>query len=107
MDDDAKLDLIFPPRAIPSLRDLRDSPWRELIDHILKQDIDSLDRIAFVLLMVRMGGCASCHADSFRAMRGCIHCSTQSIRRYRGEDQELVNLFNVARNDVEQYQTSK
>jgi hypothetical protein len=106
MDDDVKVDLLFPPRAIPELRDLRDTPWQELVDHVLIQEVNSIDRIAFVLLMVRIGGCASCHADSFRAMRGCLHCSTQSVRRYRGEDNEMVEQFNSARNDVEQYQKS-
>ena len=107
MDDDAKLDLLFQPRAIPFLRDLREHSWQELVDHVLSEGKNSTDRMAFVLLMVRIGGCASCHADSFRAMRGCVHCSTQSIRRFRGDDEELLNLYRTARKDVEQYQISR
>ena len=61
------------------------------------------DRIAFVLMMVRLGGCASCQSDSFRAMRGCILCSTTSIKRYKGSDQTLIDLYNEAKKDVVKY----
>jgi hypothetical protein len=61
------------------------------------------DRIAFVLMMVRIGGCASCQSDSFRAMRGCILCSSTTVKRYKGSDQTLIDLYNEAEKDVNRY----
>jgi hypothetical protein len=96
-------DLLFPPRVIPALRSLRGPAWRELIDRVMEQEPAGLDRLAFVLLMIRLGGCISCHADSFRALRGCTHCAYQTIRRYRGSDQELLELFAEAKAEVSRY----
>ncbi len=96
-------DLLFPPRVIPLLRNLRGEAWRSLVDHILCQEPTDLDRLAFVLLMIRMGGCVSCQADSFRAWRGCTQCAYQTVRRFRGSDQELVCMFNEARKEIEHY----
>jgi radical SAM superfamily enzyme len=53
--------------------------------------------------MVRLGGCVSCNADSFRAMRGCTQCARQTVRRFRGTDQDLVEQFNEAKADVEKH----
>jgi hypothetical protein len=36
-------------------------------------------------------------------MRGCIICSTTSIKRYKGSDQNLINLYNEAKIDVTNY----
>jgi len=94
-------DLLFPPRAIAALRNIRGKDWQELIDRILDLEPLALDRLAFVLMMVRLGGCTTCQADSFRAMRGCTQCSQQTIRRFRGNDQELIKQFLDARNEVE------
>jgi hypothetical protein len=99
----ADTELLFPPRVIPSLRDLRSEPWKNLVDHSLQQKPDGLDRLAFVLLMVRLSGCTTCHADSFRAMRGCTQCALQTVRRFRGNDEELMEMFSLARQDVEKF----
>ena len=96
-------DLLFPPRVIPSLRGLRSEPWRRLVDEVLACDSLDLDRLAFVLMLIRLGGCTSCHADSFRALRGCTHCANQTVRRFRGSDQELITLFQEARVEIEKY----
>ncbi|MCL4561169.1 MAG: hypothetical protein M1281_11200 [Chloroflexi bacterium] len=70
------------------------------------EKIDSLppdhpDHLAFVLMMIRLGGCLSCNADSFRAMRGCTQCARQTIRRFRGNDQDLVEQFKEAQREIE------
>jgi hypothetical protein len=96
-------ELLFPPRVIPSLRELRDDSWKNLVDNSLQQPPDGMIRLAFVLLMVRLAGCTTCHADSFRAMRGCTQCAIQTVRRYRGNDQDLMGLFNLARQDIEKF----
>ncbi len=96
-------ELLFPPRVIPSLRDLRSEAWKNLVEDSLQQLSDSLERLAFVLLMVRLSGCTTCHADSFRAMRGCTQCAIQTVRRYRGNDQELMGMYTLARQDIEKF----
>lgn len=96
-------ELLFPSRVIPTLRLLRSDGWKTLVDQVNGGDPDSADKMAFVLLMVRLGGCVSCNADSFRAMRGCTQCARQTVRRFRGEDQELVVQFQEARKEIEAY----
>jgi hypothetical protein len=96
-------DLIFPTRVIPTLRSLRGEPWQKLIDQIQNLEPTDIDRLAFSLLMIKLGGCTSCQADSFRALRGCTSCAHQTIRRYRGSDADLLDLFASARKDIERY----
>jgi hypothetical protein len=96
-------ELLFPPRVIPGLRNLRGELWQGLVDRILELEPTHVERMAFVLLMIRLGSCTSCHADSFRALRGCTQCASQTIRRYRGSDQELMGMFEDARQEIERY----
>jgi len=100
---DGSIDLLFPSRAIEPLRKLRGEQWENLINNLIELDPVSLDRIAFVLFMVRIGGCTTCQSDSFRAMRGCILCSNTTIKRYKGNDENLIDLYNEAKNDVSRY----
>ena len=97
------VDLLFPSRAIESLRNLRGEKWENLISNLVELDETSQERIAFVLFMVRMGGCTSCQSDSFRAMRGCILCSNNTIKRYKGDDQSLNDLYYEAKKDIIKY----
>jgi hypothetical protein len=97
-------ELLFPLRVIPELRELRGPVWRDLVDQVSAPNADPADQQAFVLIMVRMGGCVPCNADSFRAMRGCTQCARQTIRRFKGTDQELVNQFLAARKEVINHQ---
>jgi hypothetical protein len=100
---DLESDFLFPTRAIPQLRGLRGENWQKLVDQVSAQPAEGLDRLAFVLFMVRLGGCITCQADSYRAMRGCVQCSSQTIRRFRSSDQELLRLFGEAKLDMENY----
>jgi hypothetical protein len=93
-------ELLFPSRVIPELRDLRNKPWRELVDRAAENEPDDLDHLAFVLMMVEVDGCTTCSADSFRAMRGCTQCAFQNVRRFRGPDRELVKMYNQARREL-------
>jgi hypothetical protein len=97
------IDLLFPSRAIEPLRKLRGERWENLISNLVELEPTSLDRIAFVLFMVRIGGCTTCQSDSFRAMRGCILCSSNTIKRYKGDDQNLIELYDEARKDISKY----
>ncbi len=96
-------ELLFPSRVIPTLRELRGPGWEYLVDQVSGITESETDHIAFVLLMVRLNGCASCFADSYKAMRGCTQCARQSIRRYRGSDEDLRQLFDGARTEVDDY----
>jgi hypothetical protein len=95
-------EILFPIRVIASLRDLRGEKWAQLIDHLDSPDVDELELVGFSLMMVKLGGCNGCSADSFRAMRGCTHCAKLTIRRYKGSDDDLLELFKNAKEDVEQ-----
>jgi len=93
-------ELLFPSRVIPSLSGMRSEAWQALINRVYALPPDDPDHLAFVLMMVRLGGCISCNADSFRAMRGCTQCARQTIRRYHGSDAEVETLFQQARQEV-------
>lgn len=96
-------ELLFPLRVIPTLSGLRGVHWDNLIEMIGSNKGADVDQYAFVLLMVRLGGCVTCNADSFRAMRGCTVCANQTIRRFRGSDDELVEQFTQCKKEVENF----
>jgi hypothetical protein len=99
-------EILFPARVIPSLRNLRGQVWQQLIDRVLSQPPESSEQQAFMLMMIRLDGCLTCHADSYRAMRGCTLCAQQTITRFKGSDQDLVAEFEQARIDIEHWQES-
>lgn len=95
-------EVLFPMRAIPGLKGLRGSEWDNLIDYVLEEASEN-EKLAFVLMIVRLVGCSGCNADSFRAMRGCTKCAQQSIRRFRGDDTDLVKLFDKAKIEIKNH----
>jgi hypothetical protein len=98
-----EIDLLFPSRAIEPLRKLRGERWEKLVDSLVNLEPTDPKRVSFVLLMVRIGGCTTCQSDSYRAMRGCILCSSNTIKRYKGSDQDLIDLYSEAKKDVTKY----
>ncbi len=98
-----EIDLLFPSRAIEPLRKLRGEQWEQLVTSLIDLDPGHPERVAFVLFMVRIGGCTTCQSDSYRAMRGCILCSSNTIKRYKGNDQNLIDLYNEAKKDISKY----
>ena len=100
-------DLLFPPRILASLRDLRGAPWQELVANVTAAGPDSLEQIAIVLMMARMANCASCNSDSYRAMNGCTICAKQALKRFRESDQTLIEVFLRTRIEVENYLQKK
>lgn len=101
------IDLLFPSRAIEPLRKLRGDQWESLVNSLVELSPTSPERIAFVLFMVRIGGCTTCQSDSFRAMRGCVLCSSTTIKRYKGSDQSLLNLYEEAKKDIDTFLKEK
>ena len=96
-------ELLFPERVIPELKGTRDKDWDELVDMVCDQEPDSVDGLAFSLMMMRINGCLTCHAGSHRARLGCTACAQQTVRRYKGSDEELLKKFGKARGDVVVY----
>jgi len=97
------IDLLFPTRTIEPLRKLRGEKWENLINRLVGLEPTNPDKIAFVLFMVRISGCTTCQSDSFRAMRGCMICSSNTIKRYKGTDECLISLYDVAKKDIIEY----
>jgi len=100
-------DLIFPPRAIPTLSSERGSVWLDLVTIAQKSGPDSPERVAFILMMARLNNCATCNADSYRAIHGCSACARQSLKRFHGSDEELAGLFNTAKVEVTSFLKNK
>ena len=96
-------EVLFPLRVLPMLQSLHGDEWRHLIDHISSGESLPVERYAFVLMMVRMCGCAGCNADSFRAMRGCTQCARQSVRRFRGGDRDILEQYRMMKKEVGAY----
>jgi predicted peroxiredoxin len=100
-------DLLFPERVIPALRGQRGAGWQGLVARVVAAGPESIEQLAFTLLMARLDGCAACNADSFRAMQGCTACSRQTLKRFRGSDEDLLGLYRAAQVDVETYLSRK
>ncbi len=98
-----KAELLFPPRLIASLRNLRGPEWAALVDSVTNLPETDPDSLAFTLMMIRLDGCIKCHEGSFRYMRGCQLCASQTVVQFKGEDAELVVVYQKARRDVDAY----
>ena len=95
-----KAELLFPPRLMASLRDLRGPEWAELVNRVVKLPETEPDSLAFTLMMIRLDGCVKCHEGSFKYMRGCQLCATQTIMQFKGTDADLLELYKKARHDI-------
>ncbi len=93
-------ELLFPIRVIEKLQTVRGEEWSDFIQSISSPEASFNDQLAFVYLMVRLGGCVSCNTGSFRAMRGCTQCAVQTLKRYRGSDNDLIAQFTQAKNEI-------
>jgi hypothetical protein len=93
-------EILFPSRIIPSLRSLRGGEWKLLVDDIVGSEPTSHKHLGFILMMLKLCGCATCSADSYRGMRGCTQCGKQTIKRFRGDDEELIRLYNEALQEI-------
>jgi hypothetical protein len=96
-------EMLFPSRVIPALKYLRGAAWRSLVERVARQEDGARDDLAFSLMMIRLNGCLTCHADSYRAMRGCTACAQQSVGRCKETDAGMVKLFREAQKDVDEY----
>jgi hypothetical protein len=96
-------ELMFPSYVIPLLRNMRGPEWDALVERVTGLPETHDERLAFMLMMIRLNGCMVCETDSYRAMRGCGACSKQTMRRYKGADQDLMRAYQQALEDVQRY----
>lgn len=99
-----RYELLFTPRLIPGLRDLRGEKWARLIDHLSPLPETDPDALAFSLMMIRLGSCLGCEMDSYKAQRGCYLCSRQSIVSFKGADEDLLKMYRDAQEEMESLQ---
>lgn len=95
--------MFFPGRFVPELQDLRGEDWKGLVRQVAEMEPGHPDRLAFILMMVRLGGCTSCHADAYWAVQGCVRCSRNTISRFRGKDEELLEKYQAAQAEIAEY----
>ncbi|MER2599893.1 MAG: hypothetical protein ABTQ73_10255 [Caldilineales bacterium] len=98
-----KAEILFPPKLISSLRDLRGPEWADLITRIARLPETSPEVLAFCLMMIDMNGCMNCYAGSYKFMRGCAACARQTITQYKGSDDELLTLYQRASEQLDTY----
>ena len=98
-----KADLLFPPRMIASLRNLRGPEWAALVDRVTKLPETDPGSLAFTLMMLRLDGCVKCHEGSFKYMRGCQVCAVQTVMQFKGTDEDLLALYQKGRRDIDAY----
>jgi hypothetical protein len=96
-------EFLFPARVIPELLGIRGDLWHQYILDLVDNEDHFFEKVNFVFLMVRLCGCAGCNADSFRAMRGCTYCAKQTIKRYKGSDEDLLEMLAQGKNEVKKY----
>ena len=95
-----KAELLFPAHLIPNLRELRGEEWRALVDRVAALAETHPDSLAFVLMMIELDGCLKCNSNNYKFLRGCYLCATQTIQSYKGSDQDLIGLYNKAKQEL-------
>ncbi|HEY67023.1 MAG: hypothetical protein DRI79_09075 [Chloroflexi bacterium] len=99
-------EILFPPRCIPQLRDLRGPEWAELVDRVAALPDGHEDVLGFSLMMIKMASCLTCDLDSYRASLGCCTCARRTASGFKGSDKEIIRLFEQAREEVRDYLAS-
>ncbi len=100
-------EILFPPRCIKHLCDLRGSEWHELVERILSLPHNHEEVLAFGLLLIREGSCLTCDLDSYRASLGCCTCAQRTINGFKGNDDELLSEYHSALEEVQAYITEE
>jgi hypothetical protein len=100
---DSRTELLFPPRLIKDLKGLRGEAWKELVEYLISLPETHPDTLAFCLMMIRLNSCLNCFSGSYRFMRGCELCAQQTIARFQGTDEDLIALYEQAKQDLARY----
>ncbi len=99
----AKAELLFPAHLINTLRDLRGDEWRALVDRVAALPETHPDSLAFVLMMIELDGCLKCNSNNYKFLRGCYLCATQTVQSFKGDDQELFDMYRRAQDELNLY----
>jgi hypothetical protein len=54
-------------------------------------------------MMINLSSCLTCDLDSYRASLGCCTCARRSISAFKGSDEDLIRLFEEAREEIREY----
>ncbi len=96
-------EILFPPRCIQQLRDLRGPKWQHLIERVAFLPHNHEEVLAFGLMMIKLGSCLTCDLDSYRASLGCCTCARRTIGGFKGDDDSLLELYDRSLVDVQAY----
>ncbi len=96
-------EILFPSRCIPQLRNLRGEKWARLVDHVVQLPDQHEDVLGFSLMMIKLASCLTCDLDSYRASLGCCTCARRTVGGFKGSDDDIIRLFEEAREEVRQY----
>ncbi|WP_376793415.1 hypothetical protein [Thermoflexus sp.] len=96
-------EILFPPRCIPLLAEIRGKAWKALVRRVVRMPEDHPDTLALSLTVIRLAGCLTCDMDSYRASLGCATCSQRAVAGFKGTDEQLIRRFEEARAEVEAY----
>ncbi len=98
-----KAEILFPFPVARKLRNLRGEKWAELVDRVSNLSETDPDALAFILMMIRINNCLKCYSGSYKFMRGCEACSIQGVMQFKGEDEDLIVLFEKTKEELEAY----
>jgi len=96
-------EILFPSRCIPQLRNLRGEKWARLVERVSGLPDQHEDVLGFSLMVIRLSSCLTCDLDSYRASLGCCTCARRSVSGFKGSDDEIIRLFEEAREEVRRY----
>jgi len=96
-------EILFPPRCIQQLCDLRGPQWQELLARITILPNNHEEILALGLMMIKLGSCLTCDLDSYRASLGCCTCARRTISGFKGDDISLLALYQTALADVQAF----
>ena len=100
-------EMLFAPHCVPALRDIRGPAWAELVDRIISLPDGHVDVLGFSLMVVELSSCLTCDLDSYRATLGCCTCAQRSVSGFKGDDRELIALFQEKCERVQVYLRSE
>jgi hypothetical protein len=74
-----------------------------LVNRILSLPHNDEEVLAFGLLLIKEGSCLTCDLDSYRASLGCCTCAQRTINGFKGNDDELLEEYHAALDEVQSY----
>lgn len=96
-------ELFFPPDLLIELSELQDAQWKQFVERIAALPDTHPDKLALALVVIQLCGCMSCGPGSFRHLKGCVACSRQALGAFKGGTPKLIEMFEEARRDVENF----